>query len=157
MEYSRIMVALDPHSTSGAPVFERALGLASAGTNKQLLIAGCLEARTAAETEERVGTIAGLDGPSSRSALRQQQEVVLERARAWAQGLAGQAHAQGVTTHTTVDVGQPGVVLCALARNWKADLLVLGLTRRGPLVDRLLGSVTQHVVHHAPCSVLLVH
>ncbi len=56
-----------------------------------------------------------------------------------------------------MDVGQPGVVLCALARNWKADLLVLGLTRRAPLVDRLLSSVTQHVVHHAPCSVLLVH
>jgi nucleotide-binding universal stress UspA family protein len=157
MEYRRIVVALDPDSTAGAPVFERALGLAAAGQGKQLLIASCLDARTAAENEDRVGTMAGLDASNSQSALRQQREAALERARGWAQGLAKQAQGQGVSAHTTVDVGPPGALLCELARNWKADLLVLGLTRRGPLMDRLLGSVTQYVVHHAPCSVLLVH
>lgn len=156
MDFKRIVVGLDPASTSGAPVFERALGLA-VGPGKQLLIAGCLETRTAAETEDRVGTIAGLDAPTAQSALRQQQDAALEHVRAWAEGLARQAQAQGVTAHTTVDVGPPGALLCELARRWKADLLVLGLTRRGPLVDRLLGSVTQYAVHHAPCSVLLVH
>jgi nucleotide-binding universal stress UspA family protein len=43
-----------------------------------------------------------------------------------------------------------------VAEHWKADAIVLGLTRRGGFADRLLGSVTHHVAHHAPCSVMMV-
>ena len=41
------------------------------------------------------------------------------------------------------------------ARRWKADLVVIGSHGRG-FWGRLLGSVSDGVVHHAPCSVLVV-
>lgn len=41
------------------------------------------------------------------------------------------------------------------AVDWKADLIVVGSHGRG-FWGRLLGSVSNGVVHHAPCSVLVV-
>ncbi|MEQ1922081.1 MAG: universal stress protein [Pyrinomonadaceae bacterium] len=41
------------------------------------------------------------------------------------------------------------------ARSWKADLIVVGSHGRG-FWGRFLGSVSNGVVHHAPCSVLVV-
>jgi len=37
-----------------------------------------------------------------------------------------------------------------------ADLLVLGSHGHGTLAGMLLGSITQHCVHHAPCPVVVV-
>ena len=42
------------------------------------------------------------------------------------------------------------------AREWDADLIVVGSHGRGFWSRALLGSVSNAVVHHAPCSVLVV-
>jgi nucleotide-binding universal stress UspA family protein len=41
------------------------------------------------------------------------------------------------------------------AREWKADVIVVGSHGRG-FWGRMLGSVSDGVVHHAPCSVMVV-
>jgi nucleotide-binding universal stress UspA family protein len=50
--------------------------------------------------------------------------------------------------------GQPAQVLLDSAEG--ADLLVVGSRGHGGFSGALLGSVSQHVVHHAPCPVLVM-
>jgi nucleotide-binding universal stress UspA family protein len=46
--------------------------------------------------------------------------------------------------------------LAQLARDWKADLLVVGTHGRRGVSRLLLGSVAEHVARAAPCPLLLV-
>jgi nucleotide-binding universal stress UspA family protein len=68
--------------------------------------------------------------------------------------LCNQAIAFGVTTEFTQNLGDPGRVICDLARNWEADLIIVGRRGRSGLSELFLGSVSNYVLHHAPCSVL---
>ena len=52
--------------------------------------------------------------------------------------------------------GSPSRSICNIAREWEADLIVIGRRGRSGLSEMLLGSVSNYVVHHAPCSVLIV-
>jgi nucleotide-binding universal stress UspA family protein len=51
--------------------------------------------------------------------------------------------------------GEPDRKIVETARKWKADLIVIGSHGYG-FWGRLLGSVSDGVIHHSPCSVLLV-
>ncbi|MHC5743836.1 MAG: universal stress protein [Nostoc sp.] len=58
---------------------------------------------------------------------------------------------------SSYQTGDPGTNICDLARSWGAGFLIV-LGRRGlkGTAQTLAGSVSNHVVHHAPCSVLVV-
>lgn len=56
--------------------------------------------------------------------------------------------------HPRVFQGYPAQVLLETAEG--ADLLVLGSRGHGELADILLGSVSQHCVHHAHCPVVVM-
>jgi nucleotide-binding universal stress UspA family protein len=57
---------------------------------------------------------------------------------------------------TMVVKGSPERELVEQATEWRADLIVVGSHGRGFWSRLTLGSVTDAVVHHAPCSVLVV-
>jgi nucleotide-binding universal stress UspA family protein len=74
-------------------------------------------------------------------------------------------HALDLTTaalDTTVPIerliedGPPGVAICDVAKDRGADVIVIGSRGRGAIKRALLGSVSSHVVHNAPCPVLVV-
>jgi nucleotide-binding universal stress UspA family protein len=65
-------------------------------------------------------------------------------------GLTG----QDVELTRTVTMGHPAKVLLDAAEG--ADLLVVGSRGHGGFAGMLLGSVSQHVVAHAPCPVVVV-
>jgi nucleotide-binding universal stress UspA family protein len=67
-----------------------------------------------------------------------------------------QASADGVTAEFTQSVGSPGRIICELSRTWQAELIIMGRRGHSGLNELLLGSVSNYVLHHAPCSVLTV-
>lgn len=64
--------------------------------------------------------------------------------------------ALGLTDATTqVLMGDPGAQICELAEEVSARAVVIGSRGRGGLKRALLGSVSDHVVRHAPCPVII--
>ena len=63
---------------------------------------------------------------------------------------AGQ-QAEGIAAH-----GKPGKVLCSLARERDARLLVVGSSGWGAVEGIVMGSVSAAVLHSAPCAVVVV-
>jgi nucleotide-binding universal stress UspA family protein len=61
-------------------------------------------------------------------------------------GLAG--------AETAILEGEPGRALCDLAESLPASVIVLGTRGRGGFRRAVLGSVSDHVVRHAPCPVV---
>lgn len=64
------------------------------------------------------------------------------------------SHGMAVTGR--VVEGDPRQHIAAAAEDWPADLVVMGARGLGPFKGFLLGSVSTAVIHHAPCSVLVV-
>lgn len=71
--------------------------------------------------------------------------------------LADEAAAQGICAEFTQTAGDPGRVICDVASSWQANLIVVGNRGRSGLSEFFLGSVSNYVMHHASCSVLVVH
>ena len=53
--------------------------------------------------------------------------------------------------------GDPKDVVCQVADEIDADLIIMGRRGRSGLAELFLGSVSNYVLHHAPCSVHIVH
>lgn len=57
---------------------------------------------------------------------------------------------------TTVELGIPAQVIVETAEAWGAELVIVGSHGYGFWGRLALGSVSDAVVHHSPCSVLVV-
>jgi nucleotide-binding universal stress UspA family protein len=55
-----------------------------------------------------------------------------------------------------LEAGVPAAKIVDAAKKWPADLIGMGSHGRGKIGGLLLGSVSQQVLHHAPCPVLVV-
>ena len=62
----------------------------------------------------------------------------------------------GFKVGTAVEKGDVRLKIIDAAKDWGADLVVVGSHGRSGIPRLLLGSVTEFVVRHAPCSVLVV-
>jgi nucleotide-binding universal stress UspA family protein len=55
-----------------------------------------------------------------------------------------------------VQVGKPASEIVKAAKDWPADIIVIGSHGRGGISRLLLGSVAERVMRHASCPVLVV-
>jgi nucleotide-binding universal stress UspA family protein len=55
-----------------------------------------------------------------------------------------------------VEVGDAGPMIVWVAEHERSDVIAVGSHGHGILKRLLMGSVSKHVTHHAPCPVLLV-
>jgi len=157
--FHKILVAMD-RSEVGKYVFDKALSLAKAAEASLMLL------HVLSPYEEgypdNMPMFSSLDYSS-----RMDDEVVkryMEQLEAFKeQGLnllrsrANHAIAIGVNAEFTQTPGTPGYVICGLARTWGADLIIMGHQSSPNLNDLILGSVSNYVTHHTPCSILVVH
>lgn len=156
--FKRILIALDaPHASH--PVYLQGVSLAEKeGANVMLLHAlfpG--EGGAPLPPNEEVFFI-----PASlphNPEIQQYFQVWEQYLRDNDQALAtlGQAAIErGLTVEWSQNQGLPGKTICALAKTWQADLIVVGHRPHSRLGEWLMGSVSNYVLHHASCSVLAV-
>ncbi len=72
------------------------------------------------------------------------------------QNLTEKATEAGVDSEYTQLTGNPGRIICELADTWEADLIMVGSRGLKGIKEMFLGSVSNYVTHHTPCSVLIV-
>jgi nucleotide-binding universal stress UspA family protein len=70
--------------------------------------------------------------------------------------VAAAAENLGAPARQRVSMGDPAETVCQVAADEKADVVVIGSHGKGWARRAFLGSVSQHIIQHAPCPVLVV-
>jgi len=73
-----------------------------------------------------------------------------------AQAIVVQGRRIGVGVAFLVWEGEPGAAIVEAAQSEGADMVIVGTHGRNRVERIVLGSVSDHVVRHAPCPVLIV-
>jgi len=63
---------------------------------------------------------------------------------------------EGVTCSTRVETGIPGSAIASIVEEEKIDMVVMGNSGKGAVSSFVMGSVSQYVIHHVKCPVLVV-
>ncbi|MFM7447672.1 MAG: universal stress protein [Leptolyngbyaceae cyanobacterium] len=156
--FHKILVSLD-QSPMSQTVFENGLDLART-LNAELQLLHVLSGEEP-DSPRPIPPVAGeiYWAPGSEINLqiwKEQWDEYVNRCLEGLQAFVTKAEAAGVTTIHQQIPGSAGRVICDLAASWGADLIVVGNRGRSGLKQLLLGSVSNYVLHHAPCSVLIV-
>lgn len=157
MGFHKILVAIDDSDLCKS-VFAQALELALAN-RAALMLFHCVPVEMIAEPIVPSSDILGFN-TQMLSPDYQVQRIEVEResqeTNALLQSYCQTAISQGVPTEFDYNIGEAGQSLCEVAQSWVADLIVVGRRGRKGLTEALLGSVSNYVLHHAPCSVLVI-
>jgi nucleotide-binding universal stress UspA family protein len=156
--FKKILVAVD-RSDMSIKVFEQALSLAKI-TSANLMLLHVLSQEEEGSPEALVfPNIDYYPGWNEQSFKLYQEHWEKFKNEGWQmlQSWSAQANTSGVNTEFTQNTGSPGRRICELATDWNADLIMMGRRGRSGLAEFFLGSVSNYVLHHAPCSVQIVH
>lgn len=155
--FHKILVALD-NSQLSQQVFDRAVYLAKA-TDASLMLLHVLSPFD--EYYLKTGFPGAESGypilyTQTASRYMKQWEEMEKEGLLWLKSLVQQAIAVGVKAEFSQNLGDPGQKICKLAISWQADLIIMGRRGRTGLSELFLGSVSNYVLHHAACTVMVV-
>jgi nucleotide-binding universal stress UspA family protein len=157
MTWQNILVGLDD-SLLSQQVFTRALELAKI-CQSRLMLVHCLNNEILASPSFSIspdfGVYAETIDPISEN-LRSGIDYQLQEAEVMLKQYCKLAKSQNIEAEFECRFGDPGECTCHIAREWGANLIVIGRRGRKGLAEALLGSVSNHVLHNAPCSVLVI-
>ena len=152
MGYHRILVALD-RSNHSELVLEQAMELAQKNS-AELMIFHRLEV---SEPDPYGFSDLHATNIARYSRIMQDRlESELDQIRSWLTSCTRRATDQNITADWNWKMGDAGRCICQIAKDWNADLIVVGRRGYEGVIEALLGSVSNFVVHRAPCSVLVV-
>lgn len=157
--FSKILVALDQEETCTA-LFKEAATLAQVtGATLMLLSVITPEGKEGLKMPASSGLVPYTPSVSEaiwevyHKHLQAYEEQGLEQLRSFSK----EAASLGLQAEFNQSFGSPGRVICDLARTWKADLIMVGSHQRTGVSEWVMGSVSNYVLHHAPCSVLVIN
>jgi nucleotide-binding universal stress UspA family protein len=136
--FSRILVAIDG-SKSAKKAFEKSIYLAQKCDSKLDLVhvISCELGGDSATTFELIDD------------LKTKAEKMLDEYKI-------QATKSNVPIEITVTQGDPAQVIIELAKTKRYDLIIMGTRGKSAFQELLIGSVSQKVMHHASCPVMVV-
>lgn len=156
--YQKILVAVDNSAFSDA-IFQQALALAKSSQGSLFLVHSLSgeEESSPLPIDRRLDSIYWAPGTDInidvwKDEWHRYETESLDHLRQ----LAGHANAAGIEVEFRQLMGSPGKVICKAAQQWGADVIVIGNRGRSGLSELVLGSVSNYVMHHAPCSVLVL-
>ncbi|PMB49784.1 universal stress protein [Fischerella thermalis CCMEE 5201] len=154
--FKKILIALDC-SEMGKHVFGQGFALAKM-TGGSLLLLHVLSSEEEGSPYLPVSTFDYYPGMWEQVSESHQQEWDKWKNKGveMLQSFCAQANTADVNAEFRQIPGTPGRVICDLAASWGADLIIIGRRGHSGLAELFLGSVSNYVLHHAPCSVHVV-
>lgn len=154
--FKKILTAINIHDRH---VFEQALELAKAnGATLMLLHVLSLDAEADPSTSAYPASLGYFPELNSQimSKYQERWKTREEEGIDLLRSLTQESTAAGIATEFSQNLGSPGKTICTIAKTWEADLIVVGRRGLSGLEELFAGSSSSYVLHHAPCSVLVV-
>lgn len=148
--FHKILVAIDESATS-SNIFEQAVEFAKANKSEMMLIHVLPLLDDIYPGTPYVG-MPQMAWQVYHQKWVDREEIEIKRLRF----LEEEATAAGISTQFTLNYGDPGKMICAVAESYDADLIIVG--RRGlmGLNELLTGSVSNYIFHHSPYNILTI-
>lgn len=150
----KFLVAIDG-SEAGRHALTRALELASGQTDAAFVLLSVVEPTTDVYYPDIMST-ADLGASWQGVSAQELMEAARDRARNALEIAETTCREAGVHYISHVKLGTPRTTICDVAQEESPDVLAIGSRGLGTVERLLLGSVSDYVVHHAPCPVLVV-
>ena len=134
--FQKILVAIDDSELSRT-IFDRSLTLATANQSKLMLI----HVVTVFDDFYPGDTFVGLPASAMRiyaERLGQREQAGIEQMQLFASA----AIAAGVATEFTQKIGNPGKMICEIAKAWDANLIAIGRRGLSGLSELFMGSTS---------------
>jgi nucleotide-binding universal stress UspA family protein len=136
--FSKILVAVDG-SASANKAFERAIYLAQK-CNSELDLVHVVQCEVGGDSANTFEIIDELKD----KAKRMLEEYKIQAAK------------NNISMQITIMQGDPAKVIIEVAKEKSYDLIIMGTRGRSSFQELLIGSVSQKVMHHASCPVMVV-
>lgn len=156
--FTRILVAVDADEIAEA-VVATAAGLARP-LGAQIALLHVIDSAAAITPLAAAAEPAGLGVPTLGGAanMRVTEQVLEEQQQAsetLVEGLVGQLPA-GIAAEVLLREGAPAETIVATAREWRAELIIIGTHGRGGMERLVVGSTAEAVLRAAACPVLTI-
>jgi len=155
---SKILVAVD-YLNLTSEIFQKACELSKKNDSK-LMIFHCVAQNLHGVQDLKImGNIATYGGVYSSNMLALEEELIKETTdelTKWIHSFCKEAKKLNIEAKCDYSIGEAGQQICAKAQAWNADLIIIGRRGYNGFQEILVGSVSNYVVHHAHCSVLIV-
>lgn len=156
--YKKILVAMDSSDIS-QQVLKSAISLGKQN-NSTLMLLHVLTDEEMGLTEIATQHISAIEYHSAMveqvEAYLKEKELFRKKYLSLLESWVQEAADAGVPAEYTLNYGGPGRTICDLAKSWNADLIMMGRRGLSGFSEFLMGSISNYVVHHSPCSVFIV-